>query len=63
MEHIVYIELYGSNLKFRVEATNFPDAKDKVKEKVLEAIVFHKIIKDEPLDPAVEELKKIFHMT
>jgi hypothetical protein len=63
MEYIVYIEIYDQKKKFKVTADNAPDAKDKVKERVLRAILFHKIIKNEPLDPEVEELRKIFHMT
>jgi hypothetical protein len=63
MGYTVYAEIYGQKKKFNVDADNFSKAKDVVTEKIAKAIIFHKIIKEEALDPEVEELRKIFHMT
>ena len=52
MEYIIYCEWYGKKIKTTVDADSISVAKNKVRE----AVIFHKIIKNDK-DPVVDQLK------
>jgi hypothetical protein len=57
MEYIVYCEWYGKKLKINVESESVAAAKKQIRE----AVIFHKLIKNDKND-VVDELMDIFGM-